>query len=136
MVYTSYFAKHKKNPDPNAVYLSIAVGNPKYSVPYTIVDFRMLKPFGVFGVYDGEEYKKKYFERLDSYGVDKIREEMLKLSGDHEKVFLLCHEKNKNECHRSMFAEWWEKHTGEVISEWDEKVEESKEEKYEQLSFI
>lgn len=120
MIYTSYFSRQRKMEIPDAAYMSIAVGNPRYEVPYEIIDFKMLKPFGIFRVYEGEEYRQKYFERLDDYGVDKIRETMLKLSEGHENIILMCHEKDKNECHRSMFAEWWKKNTGEVIPEWGE----------------
>lgn len=115
----------------DASYVSIAVGNPRYPVPYKIVNLGLLKPFGVFRVYSGDEYKKKYFERLDKYGAKKIRKAIEEVSEGHENVILMCHEKDKNECHRSMFAEWWFLRTGEKIPEIGEKSNEDDE--FEQL---
>lgn len=134
-IYTSYFARQKKMELPDTSYVSIAVGNPRYSVPYKIVNLGLLKPFGIFRVYHGEEYKQKYFERLDGYGVEKIRRAIEEASEGHENVILMCHEKDKNECHRSMFAEWWLKNTGEVIPEYGEEPVEEKSE-YEQLTLF
>lgn len=125
-IYTSYFARQKKMELSDTSYVSIAVGNPRYSVPYKIVNLGLLKPFGIFRVYHGEEYKQKYFERLDGYGVEKIRRAIEEASEGHENVILMCHEKDKNECHRSMFAEWWLKNTGEVIPEYGEEPAEEK----------
>lgn len=116
-IYTSYFSRQRKMELDDAAYISIAVGNPRYAVPYKIEDARSLKPYGIFGKYHGEEYKQKYFERLDFFGVDTILKELNRLRGDHENVILMCHEKDENECHRRMFAEWWFNQTGEFIPE-------------------
>lgn len=135
-IYTSYFAKQKKMELPDTSYVSIAVGNPRYAVPYRIVNLGLLKPFGIFKVYHGEEYRQKYFERLDSYGVEKIRKAIEEASEGHENVILMCHEKNKNECHRSMFAEWWLQKTGEIIPEFGENNKENNKDEYKQLTFF
>ena len=121
MIYTSYFKRQCKQEIEDCAYISIAVGNPRYSVPYQIVDSHILKPYGIFKVYHGEMYKVKYFERLDMYGVDRIRAEIKRLQGDHKNAVLMCHESNKLDCHRSMFSEWWEMKTGEVIEEYGER---------------
>lgn len=117
----------------DAAYVSIAVGNPRYPVPYKIVNVRSIKPYGIFGKYHGEEYLEKYFERLDSFGVEAILEELKVASEGHENVILMCHEKNEKECHRRMFAKWWFDHTGEFIPEYGKEPvfveEEEKEEK-------
>ena len=134
-IYTSYFVRQKKMELQDVSYVSIAVGNPRYSVPYKIVNLGLLKPFGIFRVYHGEEYKEKYFERLDGYGVEKIRKAIEEASEGHENVILMCHEKDKKECHRSMFAEWWFKNTGEIIPEYGEEPKEENEE-YEQLTLF
>ena len=140
-IYTSYFARQRKMELEDASYVSIAVGNPKYPVPYKIVNLKALKPYGIFGVgaYNEDEYREKYFARLDRYGVDYIRKEIIKAGEGHENVILMCHEKDKNECHRKMFADWWEKNTGEKIEEYGEsKTESGEKEKvvYEQLSLF
>lgn len=123
-VQTYYFSGAGKLKIEDTAFLSIAVGNPRYKTNYEIVDLKVLKPYGILGMYSGEQYKEKYFERLDFIGPEKIREEIIKASHGHKTVLLLCHEKNKDECHRRMFAEWWEKKTGEVIEEFGEKKEE------------
>ena len=117
-LYTSYFSKWKKLSLADASYVSIAVGNPKYPVPYKIVDARILKPYGAFGVVDNDEFKRRYFKRLDSFGVEKILKELETVSEGHENVILLCHEKDESVCHRRMFAEWWYENTGELIEEY------------------
>ena len=135
MIYTSYFAKHKKNAEPDIAYISIAVGNPKYPVEYDIVDLNVLKPFGIFRKYSGDAFKEKYFELLDRYGVPRIRREIERAKGQHETALLMCHEKDKNDCHRSMFAEWWLLRTGERIDEYGEEIKKPTE-RIEQLSMF
>ena len=136
-IFTSYFAKQKKRNEEGTAYVSIAVGNPKYEVAFNIIDLKCLKPYGVFGKYHGEEYKKKYFERLDSFGVDYIAREIKKVGSGCKEVILMCHEKNPLECHRSMFAEWWLMKTGEIIEEWGEEKQEAEKEKgLQQISFF
>ena len=126
-IYTSYFMRQRKMELEDAAYVSIAVGNPRYAVPYKIVNAKSLKPYGIFGTYHGEEYRQKYFERLDFFGVDMILKELMEVSEGHENVILMCHEKNEDECHRRMFAEWWFKNTGEYIPEIGKEEKQKKE---------
>lgn len=117
MIYTSYFAKQAKRNDENTAYASIAVGMPKYELAHELRHVMSIKPYGVFGKYHGEEYKQKYFERLDRIGVERICDELMAVQGDKENLVLMCYEKDPNECHRRMFAEWWYARTGEIIEE-------------------
>ena len=55
MIYTSYFAKQAKRNDENTAYASIAVGMPKYELAHELRHVMSIKPYGVFGKYDGEE---------------------------------------------------------------------------------
>lgn len=136
-IYTSYFAKQKKMELEDAAYVSIAVGNPKYAVPYTIVNARILKPYGVSFKLSFEEFKRQYIQRLEKYGVDEIRKEIIDTAGGHRNVILMCHEKDENTCHRRMFAEWWESKTGERIEEYGKVTEKKRERKQvEQLSIL
>lgn len=116
MIYTSYFAKPKKDLE-NTAYCSIAVGTPKYELPYELRHAYTIKPYGVFGKYKGEEYAQKYFERLEKIGVDRILEDLKQAQGGKKDLVLMCYEKKPEECHRSMFAEWWFFKTGETIEE-------------------
>ena len=118
MIYTSYFAKQAKaGARDDTSYASIAVGTPKYALPFELKHVTSVKPFGVFNKYQGAEYQEKYFERLERIGVDKIYEEIVTEKGDKENLVIMCYEKNPNECHRRMFADWWLKKTGEIIAE-------------------
>lgn len=117
MIYTSYFAKQARNNDPNTAYASVAVGLPKYPLAHELKHLTSVKPYGVFGKYHGEEYKQKYFERLEMIGLERIYNELMSVQGDKENLILMCYEKDPSECHRRMFAEWWYKKTGEIIEE-------------------
>ena len=116
MIYTSYFSKKKEDLE-NTAYCSIAVYNPRYELTYELKNASTIKPYGIFKKYTGEEYTRKYFERLDNIGVDRILEDLKQAQGDKENLVLMCYEKNPNDCHRSMFAEWWFINTGEIIEE-------------------
>lgn len=54
-----------------------------------------------------EQYKSQYLSILDKLGVDRIVNCLVKLSGYYNKdLILCCYEKNPNECHRSILAEY------------------------------
>lgn len=118
MIFTSYFSKQaKKVPDENTSYASIAVGMPRYKLPFELKSVQTIKPYGVFGKYEGDEYYNHYIDRLERIGVDRIYEDLRLAQGDKENLVLMCYEKNADECHRRMFAEWWLQKTGEIIEE-------------------
>ena len=117
-VYTYYFSGANKLDIEDTAYVSIAVGNPRFRTKYKITDLKVLKPYGIFGNYHGDEYKRQYFKRLDSYGANNIRQQIIEASEGHHTVLLMCHEKDASVCHRRMFAEWWESRTGEKIEEY------------------
>ena len=120
MIYTSYFQKQVNKNDENTVYASIAVGKPKTDFEFRLEDAYILKPFGIFGKnLTDEEYKSLYLERLEKIGVEKIRRVLREIQGNKENLILLCFEKNREECHRSWFAEWWQEKTGEIIEEYE-----------------
>ena len=105
--------------------VGISVGKPRFSTGYEIRE----QCYALAPRYDMlklgyEEYKAEYFKKL----------------------VLLCFEdirKPENWCHRTLFAEWWLAHTGEVIEEMPEadalkqpKAAKPPEEKVEQLSLL
>ena len=118
MIYTSYYSKKDGIDTERNRYCSISVGTPRWKLPYELAHCRALKPYGVFGVYqDGPEYEKAYRAKLDKIGVEEIRRQIKEAQGDKENIILLCYEKNKKECHRYIFAQWWEEKTGEKVEE-------------------
>ena len=63
-------------------------------------------------------------KKLEEIGTDKIikivRGLEEKAKAENKTLVLLCFEdirKPGNWCHRTLFAEWWKKHTGETIEE-------------------
>lgn len=118
MVYTSYFSKQAKQPiQDNMVYASIAVGLPKFDLPFELKHITAVKPWGIFGKYEGEEWREKYRERLNKIGVKRIFEAIQEAKGNKENIVLMCFERNAGECHRREFADWWFEKTGEIIEE-------------------
>lgn len=118
MLYTSYFGNKRLLELKDCIYISIAVSNPKYKLPYEVVDFKPLKPYGIFGRnLTDEQYIRLYYKRLNEIGADKIKMELIKTIGIHANAVLLCHEKNGSECHRRDFAKWFYSKTGCKIPE-------------------
>lgn len=147
MLYTSYFANKAMLHIDDCVYISVACGNPKYPVPYDIVDCKTLKPYGLLGKnLTNAQFFAEYEKKLERIGANEILSEIMRLSTGHQNAVLLCHEKNGRDCHRRTFAEWFTKKTGidvvEVgvpqrvqIVEEEEKVEEVKKD-LEQISIF
>lgn len=68
---------------------------------------------------DWEEFETAYFAQLDEFGVDYIAHKLAVL---HRRaglpLALLCFEATRGNCHRGLFAKWWEYETGEAVPEW------------------
>ena len=126
-LWTSYFGNKDMLYMKDCAYLSVACGNPKYPVPYEIIDCKILKPYGIFGKKMSDiEYMLEYRAKLDKVGVKRIIEEIERCAGGHENVILLCHEKNPYECHRRDFADWYFEKTGTFVNEviWEKEEQE------------
>lgn len=119
MLYVSRFSNPVlKSGDYTAVRISL--GAPKWPVGYTIAgEIKELMPFGLLQINDRNLYEKRYRERLDRIGPDKIQEALDRFGVD-KPVVLLCYEDVRDPsqwCHRSMFAQWWLERTGEIADE-------------------
>lgn len=77
-----------------------------------------LTPYGLLKL-EGEEFELAYRSRLEKYGVQAIRKALDGLAMAHgaTTLILLCFEDDRAECHRGLFAAWWERATGERVSE-------------------
>jgi hypothetical protein len=68
-------------------------------------------------------YRALYRNRLEGAGVDAIRTELAGIAGPLEPgrpLVLLCFDRLNQKgawCHRTMFAAWWQEHTGQDVPE-------------------
>jgi len=120
-IFTSRFANKGLRDRPDLVKVAIAVGTPRWSVGYGWVRCRCLAPFGLRKLH-GAEFQKAYFAKLDALGLDRIKTELEEISKAHggKDLVLLCYENLSKPglwCHRSMFADWWWKQTGQPVFE-------------------
>lgn len=112
-IYTSYYTKAAKLDEDDFVFVQISLSSPKW-FPHNLVKFLSLAPtWDLLNSYKSgeiefeEQYDKKYYEILNSLDKNKI---IVKLNWLKEKtnknIVLLCWEKDRNECHRSLLANW------------------------------
>ncbi len=122
MLYTSRFfnPELQQNPDKYTV-ARISVGEPRFLKYKPVAWIKELAPFGLLEIKSKYEFRERYIERLEYYGVDwlKARFEILQERG--KPVVLCCFEDvrklGNNWCHRTMLADWFYEKTGERIPE-------------------
>lgn len=108
--------------------VGISIGKPRFKTGYEIREqCYALAPKGYMLKMEYEPYREAYFKKLEEIGADKIigivqrMDERAQEEG--KTLVLLCYEdlrKPDQWCHRTLFAEWWQKMTGEVINELEE----------------
>lgn len=122
MLYVSRFG-NKELQTGNYTAVRISMGYPKWNVGYEIAgEIKELMPFGLFGIEDKDEFKRRYFEKLNKPSMfEKVSKQLKKFQESGKDVVLLCYEDIRkgpnNWCHRTMFADWWLEQTGEKIPE-------------------
>lgn len=136
-LYVSRYS-NKELEDPNVIKVGISRGLPKFSTKYVLAGniFQLAPPSSIFAMTDEFAFRRKYFEHLDKIGVEGVKRLLEKMGyGKAEQIVLLCYEDitSGKWCHRTMFAEWWEKNTGEKVKEFpDHNTYEIKEKKKEE----
>ena len=108
--------------------VGISIGKPRFKTGYEIREqCYALAPKGYMLKMEYEPYREAYFQKLEEIGADKIigivqrMDERAQEEG--KTLVLLSYEdlrKPDQWCHRTLFAEWWQKMTGEVINELEE----------------
>ena len=108
--------------------VGISIGKPRFKTGYEIREqCYALAPKGYMLKMEYEPYREAYFKKLEEIGADKIigivqrMDERAQEEG--KTLVLLCYEdlrKPDQWCHRTLFAEGWQKMTGEVINELEE----------------
>lgn len=122
---TSYYARALKLPKDKFFVVRTSIGAPRWGQ----ADGDLLELAPTRDMLDLEEtpYRRKYVSLLKKVGVDAIRNELSRLSkkAAGRTLVLCCFESLSEEnvedgqfCHRRIFADWWEKQTGEVIPEY------------------
>lgn len=110
-----------------AVIVGITRGMPRFKLAFPLRGNILLiaPPRAIFNMTDKAAFKRKYFEYLDSVGIEEIKKalEMFGYGYEREMVLLCyedvtCEDPNKNWCHRTMFAEWWALKTGQAVTEY------------------
>lgn len=119
MLYVSRFSNPElKSGKYTAVRISL--GAPKWPLGYEIAgEIKDLMPFGLLQIEDKALYERRYRERLDRIGIDRIQRQIDSF-GFEKPVVLLCYEDVRDPsqwCHRTMFAQWLMEQTGEVADE-------------------
>jgi len=88
----------------------------KHAVPETYPTWPMVK-----SDMSQEEFGKQYFELLDERGLDVIASRFRAIAtaeGDTRLVLMCYEDLEKGQwCHRTFFAEWWTRMTGEEVRE-------------------
>lgn len=102
----------------------ITYGAPKYKLPFDLrYQSKMVTPGSWFMSGTDAEFTRRYFAMLDRHGVDRVRSELeaiSELAGSDRLVLLCFDDVRKGLCHRTLFAQWWEKQTGEKVRELQE----------------
>lgn len=108
--------------------VGISLGTPKYPLGYTVREqCYSLAPKGYMLKMPYEPYREAYFKKLEDIGRENIFRMVQRMEAsaraEGKELVLLCYEDVRKEgewCHRTLFAEWWMKYTGEVIEELDD----------------
>jgi hypothetical protein len=110
-----------------AVKVGITRGEPRFKLSFSLKGNITLlaPPRSIFNMTDKAAFRRKYFEYLDGVGVSEAKRVLEQFGyGVEKEMVLLCYEDTtcddprKNWCHRTMFAEWWAKNTGQIVEEY------------------
>ena len=126
-IYTARYANKRLRED-GFYPVGISIGAPRFPLGYELREqCYALAPKGFMLKMEYEPYCKAYFQKLEDIGTDKIIGIVQRLDRKAQEegkdLVLLCFEdlrKPENWCHRTLFAEWWQRKTGEIITELEE----------------
>ena len=119
----SWRALYERRHDLEVMPVRISRGRPRYwpqsaSFPYVPELAPTREEFHL----PDAEFDPAYLARLDSIGIDRIRER-LDAIGSGRPLALCCYERLPRDCHRGLFAEWWLEQTGVEIPELSSRLE-------------
>ncbi len=117
-LYTSRYQATDLIRESGLVPVRITAGSPRFKLGYELGGSVMeLAPDRwMFDLETDEEFCTAYTEKLGQVGVEAIRSKLGRI-GQSRDLVLLCFEPSGEFCHRRVFAEWWERQTGEPVEE-------------------
>ncbi|MBA2443511.1 MAG: DUF488 domain-containing protein [Rubrobacter sp.] len=108
-------------PEVDAVMVSTSRGDPRRRLPFKFRKSWSLAPSRETfeAADDWDRFTRLYRNQLDELGVDHIVGELRRVSEEAGglPLVLLCHERDPADCHRGLFADWYEQHTGNPVPE-------------------
>jgi uncharacterized protein (DUF488 family) len=102
------------------VAVGISRGVPKFPLDYRYVRLPILQPDGwMFSIASDDEFNHEYRKKLERIGTRRIAAELGAISSEAggRTLVLLCFEANPKDCHRRVFADFWESRTGQRVPE-------------------
>lgn len=103
--------------------VAVSVGVPRNLTWARTMRCSEITPWGLVGAKAREltpqEWEARYLARLERNGVEAItaRLQTLYTSYGNHPLVLLCWEPDPDDCHRGMFARWWEQQTKQKVPE-------------------
>ncbi len=108
-LYVSHFGKYKQLKAAGVAVVSIARFNPKWAKDLEGWCTSLAPTGDMIKLPVGEEYDRRFKEILAKRNPHTMYAEISKRNPRHEMVALCCYEKDWNECHRKLVAEWFTK---------------------------
>jgi hypothetical protein len=106
------------------VVLGITIGTPRWKLGYPVVRLPLLAPDReTFHVYDRSQFEPLYWRKLDEIGLQTIEQAIQEATGGRDAALCCFEDTRQTWCHRQCFAEWWTRHTGQVIEEYPDPSE-------------
>jgi len=126
-LWTSRFYNPVVKERDNLIRVGIVLWRPRYGLGYDVDAYLTeLRPDQYMMGLEDDAFTAAYMAKLDRQGVDVIRQRLDEIRATHgqREIVLLCYEHVKDpteyDCHRQLFARWWEQKTGESIEELDD----------------
>ncbi len=122
-VVTARYANRLGIVGSGAVPVQMSVGVPDWPLGFTVAATLLEAAPAPWTVRmaDADEFRRVYLAKLERLGVARLRQALHAICERTGKdaLALLCFENVASgaTCHRRIFAEWWERETGEVVEE-------------------
>lgn len=123
--FTLFTLNFQRMSTDKGIAVRISNGAPRWKLKYPLThSLKELHPAwaDVKAKMPSDQFEERYHAKLTEVGVDVIADRFRAIAtaeGD-PRLVLLCFEaldKPGASCHRTMFARWWERMTGEVVTE-------------------